>query len=391
VITRPSPPRRRRAATAGFTLVELMVGLIAAALVAAGTFTFFAGQQRVYEIQTKMLSVQENLWAAQETVARYVRSSGAGMNDCLRPDADGSGVDTGDPPPGGASAPQTGLRAFRAGVGPLRIAPLWIQNGVAGTPDAITVAYGRGTSGNFRDAFLGTTILAGQSFSTALVTQPGQTVRFVNGEFILLVHEARSDGDRGCSLFRITDVLGVSNTLVHSVTSPWNATSDLTAVVPFDYPSGVNGIGGVRNFGELVWVRLAINNPGGGVAPSLTMDRLDDDQPAQVLAEGIEDMQVAYACDSGLSGVLDGILTEGIDPASRLTDDWTYNEPGDVEPLRCQQPEAVRITLVARTLTPDPTLTNASGNVRPATEDAAAAAADLFRHRAITATVRLRN
>jgi type II secretory pathway pseudopilin PulG len=386
---RTRPGRHHHAA--GFTLVELMVGLIAAALVAAGTFTFFAGQQRIYEIQTKMLGVQENLWAAQETVARYVRSSGAGMGDCVRADSDGTGVDTGDPSPGGATAPQTGLRAFRAGVGALRIAPLWIQNGVAGTPDAITVAYGRGASGSFRDAFLGTSVLAGQSFSTAVVTQPGQSVRFVPGEFILLVHEARSDTDRGCSLFRITDVLSVSNSLVHSVTSPWNATSDLTAVVPFDYPAGVTGTGGVRNFGELVWVRLAINNPGGGVAPSLTMDRLDDDQPAQVLAEGIEDLQVAYACDSGLSGVSDGILTEGIDPGSRLTDDWTYNEPGDVEPLRCQRPDAVRITLVARTLTPDPTLTNASGNVRPATEDAATAAADLFRHRAITATVRLRN
>jgi prepilin-type N-terminal cleavage/methylation domain-containing protein len=382
---------RRRSGDRGFTLIELMVAIIAAALVAAGTFTFFAGQQRVYEIQTKMLGVQENLWAAQETVTRYVRSSGAGMNDCVRPDSDGTGIDVGDPPPGGPAAPQTGLRAFRAGVGALRIAPLWIQNGVAGTPDAITIAYGRGATGNFKDAFLGTSILAGQSNSVAFTTQPGQSVRFVAGEFILLVHEARSDGDRGCSLFRVTDIFGLTNTLAHSVTSPWNATSDLTAVIPFDYPSGVNGIGGVRNFGELVWLRLAINNPGGGVAPSLTMDRLDDDQPAQVLAEGIEDMQVAYSCDAGSTGVADGIISEGIDPASRLTDDWTYNEPGDVEPLRCQRPEAVHITLVARTLTPDPTLTAATGNARPAAEDAAAGTFDQFRHRAITATVRLRN
>jgi prepilin-type N-terminal cleavage/methylation domain-containing protein len=383
--------QRRTRDDAGFTLVELMVGIIAAGLVAAGTFTFFAGQQRVYEIQTKMLGVQENLWAAQETVTRYVRASGAGMNDCVRLDSDGAGIDTGDPAPGGPSAPQTGLRAFRAGVGALRIAPLWIHNGVAGTPDTITVAYGRGATGNFRDAFLGTTLLTGQSTSAEVTTMPGQTVRFVPGEFVLLVHEARSDGDRGCSLFRITEIVPLTNTLAHAVTSPWNATADSVAIVPFDYPGGAASMGGVRNFGELVWVQLAINNPGGGVAPSLTMDRLDDDQPAQLLAEGIEDMQVAYACDASALGVADGIITEGADPGSRLADDWTYNEPGDIEPARCQRPDAVRITLVARTLTPDPTLADASGNARPATEDAAAAPADLFRHRAVTATVRLRN
>jgi prepilin-type N-terminal cleavage/methylation domain-containing protein len=380
------PPAAR---DTGFTLVELMIAIVAASLIAAGTFTFFAGQQRIYEMQTKMLGVQENLWAALETVTRYVRSSGAGMNDCVRGDADGAGPDTGDPPPAGNAAPATGLRAFLSGQGAFRIAPLWIRNGPEGTPDTITVAYGRGATGNFRDAFLGASVLAGNAtgnFTTLLA----QSRRFLSGEFVLLVHEARADGDRGCSLFRITDI-SAGDVIAHTVVSPWNADANLIDVVPFDYPGGsASSTGGLRNFGELVWVRLAIDATGApDVAPRLTLDRLDDADPPQVLAEGIEDMQVAYGCD--ISGGADGTITEGTDALSRQSDEWIYNQTGDIEPVNCRRPDAVRITLIGRTATPDSLLTESGGNVRPSAEDGATAVADMFRHRAVSATIRLRN
>jgi prepilin-type N-terminal cleavage/methylation domain-containing protein len=373
----------------GFTLVELLVTIVVASLIAAATFTFFAGQQQIYDTQTKMLGVQENLWASLETVTKYVRSSGAGIADCVRLDSDGSGADTGDPPPGGAVAPATGLRAYRNGVN-FRIAPLWIQNGPGGTPDAITVAYGRGASGNFRDAFLGTTISAGSSTAT-ITTLTGQTTRFRAGEFMALVDEARSNGDRGCSLFNITDVVAGTRTLLHGTSSSWNPIADSTDHMPFLYQGGSDvTTGGVRNLGQLVWVRLAIDATG-TAAPRLTLDRLDDADPPQVLAEGIEDMQIAYGCDLGPEITPDGVLTEGTDSATRLTDEWTYNEPGDLEPARCQRPDAVRITLVARTLAPEPALANTPGNLRPAAEDGVAGTADLFRHRMVNATVRMRN
>jgi prepilin-type N-terminal cleavage/methylation domain-containing protein len=385
--------RRRQAQhhDRGFTLVELLVTIVVASLIAATTFTFFAGQQQIYDTQTKMLGVQENLWASLETVTKYLRSAGAGIADCVRLDPDGSGADNGDPPPGGAAAPATGLRAYRNGV-VFRIAPLWIQNGVGGAPDTITVAYGRGASGNFRDAYLGTTISAGGS-TAAITTLPGQSSRFVPGEFMALVDEARSDGDRGCSLFNITDVVPGTSTLLHGTSSSWNPLADSTAHMPFLYQGGSStATGGVRNLGQLVWIRLAIDASGAaGVPPRLTLDRLDDADPPQVLAEGIEDMQVAYGCDLGPEAMPDGVLTEGTDPATRLADEWTYNEPGDVEPQRCQRPDAVRITLVARTLTPEQGLANVPGNLRPAAEDGATGTADLFRHRVVNATVRMRN
>src|SRR5438046_1503270 len=71
--------RNRRPPESGLTLVELMVTIVVASLVASSTFMFFAGQQRLYDTQTKLLNVQQNLWASMEVLARSIRAGGSGM------------------------------------------------------------------------------------------------------------------------------------------------------------------------------------------------------------------------------------------------------------------------------------------------------------------------
>ena len=68
----------------GLTLVELMVTMVIASVVAGATFMFFAGQQRVYETQTKLLNVQQNAWASMEVLTRFIRANGSGMYGCVR-------------------------------------------------------------------------------------------------------------------------------------------------------------------------------------------------------------------------------------------------------------------------------------------------------------------
>ena len=119
---------------------------------------------------------------------------------------------------------------------------------------------------------------------------------------------------------------------------------------------------GIRNLGEFWWVQFAVrttdkngnylSNQG---IPVLTMERLDGVQQPdgpQVLAEGIEDLQVAFACDLNA----DGLLSEG-QGAGKVRDEWTLNSPNDVIALnraaKCNQPSAIRLTLVARSLTED--------------------------------------
>ena len=54
----------------------------------------------------------------------------------------------------------------------------------------------------------------------------------------------------------------------------------------------------IRNFGALTWVRFAIRPGTANTAPALTLERLDLGTAPEVLSDGIEDLQVAYACDN---------------------------------------------------------------------------------------------
>jgi len=369
-----------------------MVTIVAAALVSAATFSFFAGQQRIYEIQGRVLDVQQSLWASMDVVTRYARAAGVGMLDCIREDSDEGGPDIGDPPPGGDLPPQTGIRAYRAGIGLTRIAPLWIQNGQNGAPDTLTVAYGRRASGNFVDSRLGAPINQDQPTSP-VITWAGETPRFWPNDFILLVDGGQANRDRGCTLLQITNIDPATNTLSHGAQSPWNPGENVPGLVPFTYDGGESdSTGGIRTFGELVWVQLAVDRSGGPDAPPrLTMDRLNDGDPPQTLAAGIEDMQISYACDTGPGGFPNGNLDEGTDDATRLGDEWIFNQAGDAVVPGCLQPDAIRITLIARTVAPDPLLADLVDNAKPAAEDGAPGAGDQFRHRTLTVTVRRRN
>ena len=375
-----------RGSNAGLTLVELMVTLVIAGLVSASAFIFFAGQRRVYETQGKVLGVQQNLWAAMETLSRFVRSAGTGMVGC---------VNATDSPPGGATAPQAGLRAFLAGppAQVVRLAPVWIQNGANGTPDSITVVFGAGTPGTFSDAALTTSLTK----PTGVITvTTGLGAAFRAGEFALLVDTSGLPvgppvGDRGCTLFQLTGIAG--DTLLHASTSTWNPPSDVAGFVPFDYVLGASK-GAVRNFGTLSWVRFFIDAT--GASPRLMMARLDGNNgpvAPQILADGIEDLQIAYACDLAPAAPAgpDGVLTEGNDAAARAGDEWTYNVAGDVPPAACVRPQAIRLTIIARTTEADDNLAGATANLKPAAEDGAMGAKDNFRHRVLTTIVSPRN
>ena len=57
--------------------------IIISSIVATSTFFFFVGQRRVYDTQAKVLNVQQNLWAAMETITRFVRGAGMGIYGCV--------------------------------------------------------------------------------------------------------------------------------------------------------------------------------------------------------------------------------------------------------------------------------------------------------------------
>jgi prepilin-type N-terminal cleavage/methylation domain-containing protein len=379
--TRPSRPSRDP--QRGLTLVELMITIVISSIVAASTFTFFVGQRRVYDTQMKVLSTQQNLWASMETLARFVRAAGMGTIGC---------VSATDPTPTGATPPATGLRAYQKSGGvAIRLAPIWINNGVNGAPDAITVVFGTGSFGNFTDTNLGATVTAPTS---GITTPLGLSTVFRANEFIVLLDKTAAPagppvGDRGCTLFQVTGIDSAADSLQHAGTSSWNPTTDIAGFVPISYTGGATPSAGIRDLGTLNWVQFSIDAT--GQTPRLMMNRLDGSAGPQILADGIEDLQIAYACDTAPALNGDGLFTEGTDAATKKTDEWVYNAAGDVPPVACNRPQAVRITIVARSTEADTTLAGLAANRKPAVEDGVAGAADTFRHRVLTTTVYPRN
>jgi prepilin-type N-terminal cleavage/methylation domain-containing protein len=433
----------RRAPEQGMTLVELMVTMVIASIVAASTFMFFAGQQRVYETQTKMLNVQQNAWAAMEVLTRFVRAAGSGMYGCVRPVGGivaapplkrtpaTTNPDDSDNPPviaGGdlSQHPNAGLRAYNVATGQVqRIPPLWIvdqvdsskaaNNGIVSQTDVLTVALGNRTSGTTFDSPLAG---GGVTKTTdAIVLPAGNWQMFQANEFMVLVGEPGMGGaasDIGCTLLQVTNSNQANNTLEHA-TNTWNPGSIVAGMIPGSYGYGAytpdtNLNTGVRNFGEFWWVRFSVviansatdkyaNLTNLGI-PVLIMERLDGTTTTgpQVLAEGIEDLQVAFACDLDANGS----LTEG--SPSKAADEWTLNDPNDVIALnrgaKCNQPSAVRLTLVARSLTEDNGIdAKLNVNGRPAIENHLNACCstsnttccDQYRRRVMSTTVYPRN
>ena len=437
---------RRPRCQAGMTLVEIMVTLVISSIIAASTFMFFAGQQRVYETQTQILNIQQNVWAAIEVVGRFSRSAGNGLFDCVAPanyanvsSSTGGRLKTQFPGPSPltaslATGPQAGIRAYDDSANTVRwIPPIWIVNnsttdaGVVAGTDILTVAFGDRSSGADYDATLKTTLIS---------TDPGTTIElsgvntgniFRLGEMVLLVtlpswgYGAEPTGDRGCSLFKITSDPHNTSTLVHASTlltgageiannnaRIWNPSSHLPALIP---PAGFPGtdLTGIRNFGQLVWVRFYVGLNGTTGIPALFMQRLDlpmaGQGAPQVLAEGIEDLQISFACDVG-NGIapdlsaLNGRLDEGSTDNAMKTDEWWNNVPGDTLPASgtagfCNLPMALRLTLVARSLFPDDLIdATLSGNGPIDVEDhrqASPRPMDQFRRRVMTTTVYPRN
>ena len=420
------------------TLVEIMITLIISSIIAASTFMFFAGQQRIYETQTKLLNIQQNLWAAMEVLARYTRASGAGMYQCVRPASyynatanNGSRLLSVSPSDGPltsnlATSPQTGIRAFDVSTGNMQwIAPLWIINndtsdgatGVVQNTDVLSVAFGNRTSGTDVDAPLSLAFASSAAATTISLTGANMGNMFRRGEFILLLATpdwgfgSDPTNDRGCSMFQITADPAGGITLAHAATAinngdiVWNPGGDVAGMVPGGGYTG--GQTGVRNFGTLTWVTFFVQTGANGI-PNLMMQQrhlAGASGTAQVLAEGIEDLQVSFACDTGAIAnrnltQVNGVLDEGNDDTTKKSDEWWNNVPADDLPTIntdgfCNLPTAVRLTLVVRTLTPDDLIdTGVTANGPMDVEDhryASPRPTDKYRRRVLTTTVYPRN
>jgi hypothetical protein len=162
------------------------------------------------------------------------------------------------------------------------------------------------------------------------------------------------------------------------------ATTEVVAnrdyLVPFTnaptFPSAYGEGSVVMRLGPNANLRnFAIDNTNSKRPPMLVTWTMNDRSDLEVIAEGIEDMQISWACDyTGLAvGTCNdgpnGEIFEGRTVEERRTDEWANNVQGDTTPPTCVFPDPslgcsgtpttapigmVRITLIARTNGPTP-------------------------------------
>jgi prepilin-type N-terminal cleavage/methylation domain-containing protein len=356
---------------AGLTLVELMVALLLAAILSAGLFAMTSGQTASYNSQLKSVTVQQNLWGAMEYLQRQIRTAGYGFGGC----------------PGGK------IQAFTGGVpDPNAIIGLAVNNDCSTFKDVTCTAASHGVDSLLVNYSVG--VFDGDMPAIRITKWQNDVTAYADscnglsdGDVIAMWDP--SQPDTACTLLTATDVTdtsGKKSTKDCKIKHNSGSGND---------PLGLNPPGGagvpIYNPGSLIVKMPASRDP-----MRFAID-VDHDPPrlmqwrggaptatAEVVAEGIEDMQIAWACD--YAGGPDGILTEGTDAASRQTDEWAYNEAGDTVPtciypspctpgVDCHQAPiaAVRITLIGRTASVEP---GAKTGNRPAAEDHAVGSSD---------------
>lgn len=128
--------------------------------------------------------------------------------------------------------------------------------------------------------------------------------------------------------------------------------------------------------------KFSIGTPDSTGIPMLMMDPdSNGSAPAEPIADGVEDLQIALLIDTDGNGA---IGTEG--PST--TDEYIYNNSGDTLPTG-QTYRAVRVSLVARSV--GQLVGAGTVSTRPALEDHTAGTADNYRRRVLRSTVEIRN
>jgi predicted ArsR family transcriptional regulator len=348
----------RRKGQSGLTLVELVVMILLAAILLAGLHAMTAGQSRTYNDQLAGLNVQQNIWGAMEHLQRQLRLAGYGFGGCPggvinKWSGSGDGVvpaetmafrgfnncslhaTSGDtyPPPRG-SCPALGSDSF---------AVAFSSGAMSGSLSAVRLSREMPES----SAALWTRACSGVKQGDLLVLwEPGSR------KPCTMIQATRTPSactprDRDCRNEK------KSCMLPHKPggQSAYNPPRGANIFPPGGYARGAL----VVNLGAReAPLKLSIDRS--GPVPRLVQWRLADRSDQEVIAEGIEDMQVSWACDRNGNGELE----EGADAASRRSDEWAHNVAGDVSP--CQVPagcvppgctrtlavSAVRITRIGR-------------------------------------------
>jgi prepilin-type N-terminal cleavage/methylation domain-containing protein len=396
-----------RASERGLTLIEVMVSLLLSSLVIAGAYSVMLVQQRMSSQQTQIQGAQQVAWTAMELLQRDIRRAGMGFGFCRYQEASGrvnaAVVEVWRRHEAAASR----LYAIEVdnnygNAGPDRITLAWGDPRGAGAADVVLEAHTNPiwtlTSLNLQQP----TTNPQESFMypfgcdcSGTCTRPGAGG---NPMPLALIYVPPTRDTTGawttppvaCSVVQVKDTTcGGALDIAAGANALWNRASGGAGGTAYNTTASR-----ALNIGSITRMRWYVQSTASSPCdrppclmrvPVLANDT-EDTSSLQLMAVGVEDLQVVPGCDWHTAGTMGA---EGTDTGTKQADDWLYNVASDTVPNpaeNCKTFPYVRVSLVVRTTSADPSFV---GIVRPALEDhAAGTATDKYRRRVLSAVVR---
>ena len=280
----------------GFTLVELMIGMIVAIVIVAAAFTAMTGSDRATKINDQTAQAQQNVRLAMELISHDIKMAGYGMTTPL-PGCN-TAIVPGDQNPFGADSGPDSVSLVVPTTA--TIAPFWTLTGVAGPFNQITISSGLAVSDMVTAG-----LTAGGTVSIGGVVS--QTVTAIAGSSLTL----------GATIAAPANF--PANTPVFLLQCVNYRVSNLTAECGASIP-------------------CLLRNVNGTITP---------------IADGIEDLQLAYACDGCNAVVNAGVEDRIIDDQVAINGifdqtDFVSDSTWALAPLIPPAIRLVRMTIVAR-------------------------------------------
>jgi prepilin-type N-terminal cleavage/methylation domain-containing protein len=314
-----------RAAQRGFTLVEIMIALVLFSFAVAAILSVAVSMTRAFREQRRIVSTENSVRAAMDFLVDAVRGASPGVPNGIIVDAS-----TCRGPASLGSVAGTGAIFF-------------VDNTDA--PDELEIVYASG-------GVVSTTHSPFESDSTFIKIPEAHVDYFGAGDYVVV-----ATGTKGI-LVKVTGPASGTSLPIEPPNAGCANTFDTT------YPAGSVLVRAMRAHFTVA------PDPETGV-PTLWMDPDGPEgvDPAEPLAEGIEDMQIAVGLQTAGAGI------EWIGTTAGYT-----VPPGSVR--------AIRIALVGRDPRP---LLGSAVSARPPSLNRPAGAADNFRRRVLTSVVEIRN
>ena len=377
--------RDARRLAAGMTLIEVLVALGLSAMLMGGAFALVASQRRSFMAQSAIGRRQQELWVGLEFLQRDLRKGGMGFGFCR---ASSGGITyaahAGCFPNGAASAQPLHAVDFTDGGtgGADQVTIRYAEPPGNGAPDtkiktAPPGSYVGWTAGNV-------TVEDARPFMQPYGCVCGTNCSLPSATFAVFF--AAGATPPVCSLVQVTAAAcnTVPNTLTIQPKPVVNCSNIPIATQPYT-PAAPSYAAGdsIVNLGKLrtitYWIDTTLaNNP----RLMRTVDNNDGvAAQVQVIATGVEDLQVVPACDLNNNGLIE---PEGVGPAAKATDEWLNNAGADAAAPSCTSYPQVRVSLIGRTPQAAPGFTGAG---RPALENRLAGSADNFHRRILATTI----